>query len=478
MNDTLKSYGFNNIRYEPPAWDAELRRNYANSLALDANIDIPRPDGLEDDYYPYQKAGIAYALERAGTLIGDDMGVGKTIQAIGVINSLPRQEVEDIIIGVPAFLIPNWQSELSKWLAHSLSIGVASGKYVPNTNIVLISYGILHKHSLITRTVWDVAIFDECHRLKSEKTIRGKTLKKIKAKRRLALSGTPAKNTPKDFWNIVHWVCPRIWQSRRLDFEPYIKRRAWAELNTRLRATCMIRRMKSEVRKDLPPKIRQVVVLPIAGLEKLVNEELTAHQREVELKSELKKAKQTVAHESTGDFQKEIHSLEGELHKTDEHISKLRQKVALAKMPYVIEHVKESLQVSNKIIVFAHHKRVIDEFYKHFKDMSLVIDGRVPPMKRQGIANEFAFNPNRRILIGGITAIGEGMNLTVASHGIFIEEDWVPSTVVQCEDRMHRDGQSDSVLIQHLALEGSVEMYVAKAMISKQQLLEKAVDGK
>ena len=112
------------------------------SYATDADISIPAPPGLE--YMPFQRAGIAYALSRRNALIADEPGLGKTIQAIGMLNALPESERKRVLIVVPAYLRLNWQAELHKWLAYRTSI------YIDNLNIgegiVVASYERVTKH--------------------------------------------------------------------------------------------------------------------------------------------------------------------------------------------------------------------------------------------------------------------------------------------------------------------------------------------
>ena len=143
------------------------------SRATRADVAIPAPEGL--DYLPYQKAGIAYAMEREGTLIGDDMGLGKTMQAIGAINADP--EARRVLIICPASLKLNWAKELRKWLVRPLTIGVADGKFWPNTDIVIINYDVVAKHrARIDAVEWDNLTVDECHYLKNPKAQRTKAV--------------------------------------------------------------------------------------------------------------------------------------------------------------------------------------------------------------------------------------------------------------------------------------------------------------
>jgi SWI/SNF-related matrix-associated actin-dependent regulator 1 of chromatin subfamily A len=143
------------------------------SRATNANVAIPAPEGL--DYLGYQKAGIAYAMERDACLIGDDMGLGKTMQAIGTINA--DAGARSVLVICPASLKLNWAKELRKWLVRPLSIGVAEGKVIPTTDVVIINYDIVSKHrAAIDAREWDILIVDEAHYLKNPKAGRTKAV--------------------------------------------------------------------------------------------------------------------------------------------------------------------------------------------------------------------------------------------------------------------------------------------------------------
>lgn len=139
------------------------------SRATDANVEIPVPAGLA--YLPYQRAGIAYCMERDGALIGDDMGLGKTPQSIGVINADPS--CRRALVICPASLKLNWLKELKRWLVRPMTIGVAEGGVFPDADIVIINFDIVARHrAAIDAIEWDTLIVDEAHYLKNPKAQR------------------------------------------------------------------------------------------------------------------------------------------------------------------------------------------------------------------------------------------------------------------------------------------------------------------
>jgi hypothetical protein len=157
-------------------------------------------------------------------------------------------------------------------------------------------------------------------------------------------------------------------------------------------------------------------------------------------------------------------------------MSKLRHEVALAKLPSVIEHLENT---DGKVIVFAYHRDVVAGICESLKDQGVVsITGDTPNDQRQPIVERFQRDPSVRFFVGNLKAAGVGLTLTASSHVVFGELDWVPANLSQAEDRAHRIGQRESVLVQHIVLDGSLDARMAKTVIAKQAVIDKALDRK
>src|SRR5690606_16135176 len=159
-----------------------------------------------------------------------------------------------------------------------------------------------------------------------------------------------------------------------------------------------------------------------------------------------------------------------------EELSALRHEMGIAKVPAVIEHIKETLENTDKIVVFAHHHDVVNAIAQAFGDIAVKLTGVESSDERQAAVDRFQNDPNCRLFIGTIGAAGVGLTLTAASTMIFAELDWVPGRVTQAEDRIHRIGQLDSVLIQHLVVDGSLDAKMAWVLVEKQEIIDKALD--
>lgn len=464
------------------------------SRALDAEIDIPAPPGCE--FLPFQRAGIAFAVKRQNTLIGDEMGTGKTLQSIGVSNVIRPKRV---LVVCSASLKLNWRNEFQKWDTNGLTVGVAESQFWPKTDIVVINYDILGRASVGGKKVlrrevrevdWDLLIVDEAQYVKSKKTARAKFTFAIQAKRKLALTGTPIPNKPIEIQPVASWLWPDI---KQFEYWPFAKRFAGmtkgpfgfdvsgathlAELQSLLRATGMLRRLKSEVLRDLPPKRRQVIELPTAKLMRVISAEHTAMEQHREMLSELRaRAELSKASDDSAEHAEAVAALrEGERVAFTE-MSRYRHDTALAKLPLVVEHVTDMLEEVPKILIFAHHIDLIKELSSVFTCAHIY--GAIPPADRLAIVDDFNNNPESRVLVCQSDTAGVGFSVK-ASHVIAAELEWVPGTMTQCEDRCHGIGRGvagEPLLIQHLVLEGSLDAQMARTLIAKQEIADRALD--
>lgn len=451
----------------------EINQRKQESRATDADVHIPAPQGLA--YLPYQKAGIAAMLRRKHVLLADEMGLGKTIQAIGLINA--DTSISNALIICPASLKLNWARELRKWLVRPMSVGVANGGNLPSADIIVINYDILNKHyEALTAKEWDIIISDEAHYIKNKDSMRSKLERSLKAKRRVRMTGTPIVNRPAELWALVADMEPRFssyWKFVRRYADARQTRYGWDvsgasnldELHDILRSTIMIRRKKADVLKELPPKTRRLVELDLydSSLADIVTR-LNALAEKVDLCE-------------TDDYEAAVSKLESQTEIFTE-ISRLRHELALAKAPYVAHYVASILREydDRKIVVFAHHRDVVDVLMQELLEFNPVkVTGEDSISDRQQAVDKFQNDPSVRVFVGNIRAAGVGLTLTASSHVVFAELDWAPANVTQAEDRCHRVGQRDNVLVEHVVVNGSLDARMAQLLLHKQQIIEQAV---
>lgn len=436
---------------------------------------VPSPAGLV--FRPFQLAGIAFASQRKNSLIADEMGLGKTLQAIGVVNADPS--IRRVLCVVKASIKINWQRELTKWLTRPMSVAIANGTF-PTTDIVVINYDVLKKHIDAIRAVeWDLLVVDECHLVKNPKAQRtvlvlgrwdrdpAKIVPAIPAKRRIFLTGTPIVNRPIELFPLLKALDPFGLGKNRMEYAKRYcdaKHNGWGwdfsgasnldELQRKLRSSLMIRRLKSEVLRELPPKQHQVVVMPTTdpALLALLQDELQTHDDTQSANLKTRTAAFT-------------------------RMAKVRHDIAVAKIPMCIEFIRDALDENDKIVVFAHHHDVVNALMDAFADIDAVkLTGETSMVARQEAIDRFQSDPACRLFVGNIQAAGAGITLTAAQHCIFVESDWAPGNMDQASDRLHRIGQEGSVLAQYLILDDSLDAKMAVTISNKADTIRQALD--
>lgn len=464
------------------------------SRAADTDVAIPVPAGRE--LLPYQKAGVAYALQRSGTLIADEMGLGKTIQAIGVANAVGAKR---ILVVCPASLLSNWRNEIQRWqtLNHKVQVIRAGCAWRAVEGWTVINYDIVRRYERLKAVEWDLVIFDETHYLKNPKTKRTRWLlgggrgeekvEPIQGARKVLLTGTPITNRPAEIFPLLKYLDGKRWSSfgafaRRYcggSFNGYGIDAAGAsnldELQERLRSTVMVRRLKADVLTELPAKRRQIVTVDVEGIESIVDREFAVHERnEAALAAASYAAQKAEVDGTPEEYRAAVDALQKIKGIAFAEVAKVRHDTAVAKVPAVVKHLENT---SGKVVVFAHHRDVVHGIVTALASQGVVsITGDTPNEQRQTIVDRFQTDPVVRFFVGNIQAAGVGLTLTAASHVVFAELDWVPGNVTQAEDRCHRIGQRESVLVQHLVIDGSLDAKMAETIVAKQEMIDKALD--
>ena len=465
------------------------------SVSAASSLSVPCPDGLK--YLPFQVAGIEYVEHSKGrALLADEMGLGKSVEALGWLNLHP--DLRPVIIVCPASLKLNWYYEARRWLvgARGTIDVVKDGKDAPEPwhDLYVINYDLVRKHAECIKALGaKVVILDESHAIKNHKAQRTKAILQICAgvSHVLCLSGTPILNRPIEGWTTLHLLAPRTFRSwydyvsnfcagHRDNFGWRVEGASNLDkLNRLLRETCMVRRLKKDVLAELPSKRR--VIVPLGNGSTVLKGEAAFLKRLKGVMARRRRERREIERlENEAERQRQRDSLLTRMREENSEIlgeiEALRQEAARAKFEAACGFIEDALE-QGKLVVFAHHKFVVDGLLKQFKDAA-VIRGETASEDRQRAVERFQNDPNCRLFIGSIHAASQGITLTAASDVVFVELDWVPGIMVQAEDRAHRIGQRDSVTAWYLVLDGSIEVRMARILERKQAILDAALDGK
>ncbi len=387
-----------------------------------------------------------------------------TVQAIGLVNAMNAlgggKKVGKILYICPAYLKINNVRELSRWLTERYSIGIADGSVFPSTDIVVINYQILHKWEERLSQMWDIVFVDEAQNLRNDTARmtkaaygyrkKGENRSGIPSKIRIAMTGTPVVNRPKEFWTTLHWLDPITWSDESRFHWKYCGGslgNGWTnkgssselELQKKLRSTLMIRRLKKDVLTELPPKRREVIVLPNdedlqLSFNTLEMSEWADRMSVARAKVEWMKTK-----EDRNEYTAAVQQLQDAIDSGQSATSPVRIATAKKKLPLVIPMLEQAAEDCGKILVFAYHRQIIEALQKALPG-SLVIYGGIDSQSRDELVQRFQNDPTVTTAILSIpTAVG--MTMTAASNVYFVEEDWTPGNISQAEDRCIAEGQ-------------------------------------
>ncbi len=311
----------------------------------------------------------------------------------------------------------------------------------------------------------------------------------IRARRRVFLTGTPIVNRPIEMWPLVRSLDPNgLGKSWRAYVTRYCNghqtRYGWDvsgasnldELQTKLRATFMVRRLKSEVLTELPPKVRQVIDVPADGMAHLLRAEAALFEGHKATLSKLQATVDELREQGGAAYTAAVEQLRTATGVAFEKMARARLDLAVAKLPFVIEHLDSVVEATGKVVVMCWHHEIVDALLAHFGRSAVSVTGKVAIADRQAAVERFQTDPSCTVFVGTIKAAGVGLTLTAASTVVFAEQWWVPGDITQAEDRCHRIGQTDSVLVQHLVVDGSLDATQARVTVQKQDVIDRALD--
>lgn len=520
-------------------WQHNLKQRYEDSWAVTSSIEVPTPEGVS--LYDYQRAGVDYILKGDGSgILGDPMGIGKTIQAIGVVNCLPH--VSTVLVICPNSVKYNWRRELRIWLANrDHDIEIAGSSYWPETDslfsqhsslrVVIVNYEALSERGYggkilrfpdemfdgygkpvldahgkprdhpqagqarlraeIADEVFDVVIADEVHRVKNTGAAMTQAFNQIRCQHAIGLTGTLSPNELTEAYNPLHWVRPHVFRSPA-EF-PYLfqgnkgklsldSKRSAAPFSRMVRGTCMVRRPKDVL--PLPPLTQQIVRLdPPDGVVEAEQQRL----RELGLVEYVANFKRKLQAEidpaNLKDFKAELDKINEVGNKLVDlsMIAEVRRETALAKLPLVCEHVDERVANGGPTVVFAHHREVQAALYEHFGSRAVWFKGGMSPSQINDVVNAYerpAVDSPVQVFVGSLMAAREGLNLVRGCQVDFAEFDWTPGVNYQAMMRVHRAGQKSSVSVNFIVLPGSIDEEIIELLIRKQEILDEAYNVK
>ena len=464
--------------------------------------ELAEPAGFKGELRPYQRRGVGWLFYLRnlglGACLADDMGLGKTVQALALLlhvrDRARRQNMAKTppptLLICPTSVVANWKHETDRF-APSLRVLVHHGsgrqngdeflESVRNHDLIVTSYGTARRDiDLLTQIQWGELILDEAQNIKNPRAKQTQAVRRLEARNRIALTGTPVENRLSELWSIMEFL-----NSGYLDGSEQFRKRfivpierynddgRAAELR-RLVQPFLLRRLKSDpaIISDLPEKNEMVVYCTLTNEQTVLYEttvrtalatldQSSGIQRRGLVLGLLTKLKQISNHPAH--FLKEDGPLPSRSGKLDR----------------LTEMLEEALSVGDQALVFTQFVEMGHLLQRHLRDTLgaevLFLHGGTPAKQRDRMVQEFQDKDGPPIFVLSLRAGGSGLNLTRANHVFHYDRWWNPAVENQATDRAFRIGQTRNVQVHKFVVAGTLEERINEMIESKQALAEAIV---
>lgn len=451
---------------------------------------IPLPGSFQAQLRPYQESGfhwLAYMEQLGfGACLADDMGLGKTVQVLAYLDRLRTEKPgARAILIVPASLLGNWKKEAERF-APEIGLQILHGKSAAALEqafreggcfLTVTTYGMAARMPCLQQTAWDCVVLDEAQAIKNPVAKQTREIKKLPARMRIAMTGTPIENDLTNLWSLFDFLNKGLLGSSKefrascagLDERP----EGYARLKA-LVAPFLLRRMKTDKRilSDLPDKVeivehiemskKQVVLYrkAVADLEKRLRDVEGIERRGLVLAT-IMKLKQICNH-------------------PDQYLGQPDfDPAASGKFAMLQELCETILEKRERVLVFTQFREMTGPLAAFLRTVfgaaGLVLHGGTPVARRGRIVEAFQGEAYVPFLVLSVKAGGAGLNLTCASHVIHFDRWWNPAVENQATDRAYRIGQTQNVMVHKLVCEGTIEEKIDAMIESKKELAENVI---
>ncbi|MFC7394175.1 DEAD/DEAH box helicase [Scopulibacillus cellulosilyticus] len=463
--------------------------NYLKGLLKKPAHNIEVPEHFSGQLRPYQKKGYTWlttlAEKRAGCCLADDMGLGKTIQTITYITKRLDSRVDDqVLIICPTSLLANWRHEF-KQFAPRLRLYTYHGpdrmstesleKQLDEFDCILTSYSLLLKDiEFFSKFEWSSVIIDEAQTIKNPHAKKSRAVRALKARHRIALTGTPIENRLDELWSIMEFLNPGYLGSlkrfREQFVRPIVKENNASKTRTlqKMISPFILRREKTDKRiiKDLPEKL------------------------EIKEYCHLSKVQASLYQSVVNELMQNVSSTEGmkrkglilstltKLKQICDHPNLLTDKgdtQSSGKLNRLFELIGPLVEEKEKLLIFTQYvkmgKLLIQTLEKHFPNCPVYfLHGGLTAEAREKLIRHFRETDTSCIFILSLKAGGLGLNLTEARHVVHFDRWWNPAVEEQATDRVYRIGQRQNVNVHKMVCEGTIEERIDELIEQKKSL--------
>ncbi len=465
----------------------------ADKIANPANTEYVMPDGILAQLRPYQFTGFKWlrtlADNELGGILADDMGLGKTLQSIVYITStVDREKGAHTLIVCPTSLIYNWQDEIENFAPHLRALVITGNptdrqemiERYKDFDVLITSYPLIRRDITSYEAInFHTVFIDEAQFIKNDSSQNAKSVKRLRAKHRFALTGTPIENSLSELWSIFDFIMPDYLNSHNKFVETYEKpilkedKEALKDLHQHIEPF-ILRRMKKDVLTELPDKYESKMLTELSEGQKMVylsylesirgelNGELEEHgveKNRMKILAALTRLRQICCHPSTF-----IENYQG----------------GSGKLELLMEVIPEAIANDHRILVFSQFTSMLRIIENELNDLDIpyfYLEGSTPTEVRNDYVKRFNAGEGKVFLIS-LKAGGTGLNLTGADTVIHYDPWWNPAVEDQATDRAYRIGQQNKVHVMKLITKGTIEEKIFKLQRKKKNLSDSVISSK
>lgn len=457
-----------------------------NNIKDVQNADFALPKVLEQTMRKYQRIGFkwlkAMSICGFGGILADEMGLGKTLQVIGILAAEASEDKGTSIVIAPTSLVYNWYEETQKFYP-SLKVLIINGsrqereeliKQYNNYDLLITSYPLIRRDIEDYSDVnFKYCILDEAQQIKNPSSINARSVKAINANSYFALTGTPIENSLTELWSIFDFIMPGYLMSHAKFVKNYEQpiaksddNKALDDLNKHVRPF-ILRRLKSQVVKELPPKIEHKVIVEMGDEQKKVYAAYLSNA-----KAEISK---NIKEKGFDKSRLIILSVITRLRQIccDPSIFIENYEGENGKLMALDSIIEENMGTDHRILLFSQFTSLLKNISKHLvkkKVDYMYLDGKTKMEKRGELVKEFNAGKGKIFLIS-LKAGGTGLNLTGADIVIHYDPWWNPAVEQQASDRAHRIGQKKTVEIIKLITRGTIEEKIYEIQDKKRKII-------
>lgn len=455
---------------------------------------INAPKGLNASLRGYQGQGLSYLNFLSeygfGGILADEMGLGKTVQTLAFIQHMveSRRDGPNLIV-VPTSVLPNWEREAEKFVPKLRRLVIYGArregmfKHIGDSDLIITTYALLRRDlEEMEKHEFNTVILDEAQNIKNPNTITARAVRRIRARMRLCLSGTPIENNLFELWSLFEFLMPGFLGSQHAFQRGVVKpiKDGDPETLDYLRARVrpfILRRTKAEVAKDLPPKVESVTCCALeeaqaelyAALAKKLKAQVLADvdekglaKSQMSILDALLKLRQICCHPRLLKL----------------NFPGFSNNLPSGKFDAFKDMAMDIVEGGHKVLVFSQFVQML-QIIRQWLEFSQIpfcyLDGASKDRFEQ--VDKFNMSPDIPVFLISLKAGGTGLNLTSADYVIHYDPWWNPAVESQATDRTHRIGQTRQVFSYKLICQNTVEEKILKLQEAKRGVAEAIIPG-